>query len=260
VANPTLLTHTTTYARKTAADIQRYVARLAGVDASQFTADEDTLFWDLLNDELNEWRIVATKRFSEQTFTVTWDGVDSSVALPADFAESVTNHLWETDADGNKKGQVFLKSEADHQDGFVEGSHGADFNDLPYARIWREEASTRKRVLHIYPTPAENTVHRLDYYSYVEKITGDADVLEAPIAYHQAIQYGTAARWAELEGDDATATRMSTKRAEKLALLTAPVQQETKKRRRAMEFERDLGGYPAFTGADTPQVRGNLNS
>ncbi len=258
MANPTLFDHSTTVSRKTAADVQRYVARMLGIDADEFTADEDTLFFGLLNDEVLEWRVFGAKRYSEQRFEHTWDGTDSSVALPLDFAEALGGHLWEIDTNGNVRGRVHFQSEQEFTDGFVEGSHGADFNDLPYARLWREEDTTRKRVLHIYPTPGANTVHRLDYLAYTEAIALDADVLEAPIAAHDGIQYGVAQRWAVLDGDDAAAQRMGSQKAQKLLLFTAPANNETKKRRRAMEFERDLGGYPGLTGSDTPQVRGNV--
>lgn len=159
----------------------------------------------LINATLTRWRHLAKngRRWAEQDVTLTWVANDTRVVLPADFGELLGRHFWRLDADGDVIGPVDVIPEESFNDGFSDTMFALSdiwTGERPVARLYREEASTRKRVLWIYPQPAGGDKFKIVYLSEAELLVNTGDILEAPIAYNLLVAYDSAIEWMQLRG------------------------------------------------------------
>ena len=256
MADPTPLARTTELTRLTVADIKLFVARALGIDSADFTADEDTLLLDFINREVNEWRhlVQNTKPMGQEDITYEWAGGggtdpgtgDSSVELPASFAELEDDHVWVVDTDsGEPTTRIPVISRNTFQETFFEGENYIYTSANPVAYIF-QESTNRQRIIHFHPAPSDGTKIMVPYYAYANQVTADGSIIEASPDVHDGIRYGVTARWAELDGDDAARVRWLSSRLEKWSLYSNRAAREDKRSRWATPFT----GYPGLT--DTP--------
>lgn len=206
MADPTLLTHTTPYSRWTLGKVRDLAMMAVGGVVGDLNVTELGILDDLINATLNRWRHLAKngRRWAEIDTTITWASGNTREVLPADFGELVGRHIWRADSAGAVLGTVEVIPEESYNDGFDEGAYALSdiwTGENPIARLYREEASTRKRVLWIYPQPAAGDKFKILYLAEAEKLVNTGDVLEAPIAYNLLVAYDSAIEWMQLRGN-----------------------------------------------------------
>ncbi len=263
MANPTPKTHTTTLPRLTVDDIREYVAGLSGTTSAVLKADavRNARFLQMLNLEQERWRgiVVGVRGFAEFLKSYTWAGGggddpasgDSQVLLPADYAELVSGEIEELDSDGNAHMGITVLQGRDLEEGTVYGATPYDNTVVPVARLWGTNTANR-RILEIYPAPADDYKIRVPYYALAEKLVNDGDVLEAPIDAHDGIQEGVAGRYLLMYGDKEEALVHKALADGKIQEVLNPRRREVKKPGRARRFE----GYRDFRPDIPRTIRG----
>jgi hypothetical protein len=257
MTNPTPLTTTTPVARKTFLDIQKYVIFHVGLTPTDFSSAELDVVKGIINKVQHRHRATAKNVvWGERDTTLTWVADDTSQVLPADFSELIGRHIWRVDSSGDPLGRVEVVQEADYLDSYEDAESWYDGVDdeHPIARIYREEASTRKRILWIYPVPTTADKFKILYRSITEKLVNDADVLEAPLVLHDIIELEAAAEFARARGAGGKADELEALASRRLTDLRGAVD-ETQKPGRARNF--DELGYPSFRQGQPLERRGH---
>jgi hypothetical protein len=151
---------------------------------------------------------------------------------------------------------VEVLREADFLDSYEDAESWYDGVDdeHPVARIYREEASTRKRILWIYPVPTSADKFKILYRTIGEKLVSDADELECPLVLHDIIELESAAEFARARGATSKADELEALAMRRLETLRGAVD-ETEKPGRARFF--DEIGYPSFRQGQPMTRRGH---
>jgi hypothetical protein len=250
MANPTPLPRPTKLERLTVANIKTFVARALGIDSAEFTTDEDSIMLDLINRETNEWRhlVQNTKPIGQEELEYEWGGIeahdpasgDNQVELPANFAELQDDTIWYVNDEGNPETRIPIIDAQTFRETFYDGTNYLYTEATPVAFIY-QESDNSQRILHVYPTPDDGVKLVVPYYAYANQVTGDSSIIEASADVHDGIRYGVAARWAELDGDDAAVVRWASRRQSKWSLYS---------NRAGSRWVKPFDGYPGLT--DTP--------
>ena len=190
------------------------------------------------------------RRWAEDDVTLTWVAGDDSIALPASIGEIVGRHIWIVDSTNNQPlNMVELLREEDFNDGFLPQPGSTqdpitkwDGSDTPVARIYREETSTRKRVLWVYPRPDAGTLFKILYLSEASLLSSASDMLEAPTAYNYVIALGAAIAWLTARGSIEKVSLLKAEKRERESELVGA--RETDRPHRVRFF--DEIGYPGM--------------
>jgi hypothetical protein len=245
MADPTALSHTNVLARLTLEDILKYLARLVGVNYSDWDADELALAKRVVNEAMNESRNLApgARRFGEQQKLYdAWTADDTTIEVPADFAEWIAMYRVDSTDTDSVEAEIYLVPEERFRNMTIEGQNPYDEAHYPIARLWMESTSY-KRMIRIYPTPSAGDRFLLLYHSLIEELQDTSDVLEAPPAFQEVVKYLAAVKWLLPLGDDPAIARYERQIAIQTDRLQNPARREVKKPARA-EFFEDVSGYP----------------
>ena len=182
---------------------------------------EQAILDKLINESHNLYRHVTrnTKRWAEDSQTLTWVDGDDSIAMPTNFGELIGRHIWIVNSSGEPTQQVEVIPEETWMDGFYDQSNPGDDGvarwdgrEVPVARIHRHVDSTLARVLWVYPRPDAGTLFKIVYNRESEVLSSAADVLEAPVSHNFQVASAAAVEWLLARGDvekaGAVASRM----------------------------------------------------
>lgn len=257
MTDPTPVTHTLAVKRKTLQEVLDFVAFLCGLKESDFAtgSDERNILIDLINDEVEEWRILTPiKGIGEIEFDYEWAGGggedpatgDTKIRLPIDWAETVSGGtFWEIDKDGNRADTVHLISYEMFHQNFVQSQSAFDNIRTHVAIIHRVDSTDYRRICELYPAPSDGYKLRVPYKGQLERLVAVTDKLEAPTSIHRGIMYGSAVAF--LMTGRGASEKLDDYRSEKTritALWRSPEAREIKRVRRIRSFTEH--GYAAF--------------
>jgi len=244
MADPTLVSHASTYTRWTLTQIRDYVMLAAGGAWDDLNATEQGTVDLLINARHDAWRHLArnAKRWAEDSVTITWVSGDDSQALPANVGEVVGRHIWALNDDGDPSTVIEIVREEEWTDSMpTDGS-------TQVARLYREEASTQKRVLWIHPRPDAGDQFKLVFLSHASLLSDGADILEAPAQFNLLVGIDSAIEWLKLRGDREAAALLVGDRDRHLQELTGARETDRPARARFYDevgFEGSRQGAPA---------------
>src|SRR5262245_7484385 len=124
MANPTPLSISSPYGRKTMGDLRRFCCFAVGLTKDDpLSADENAVLNGTINDAVNNWRLdcKGLRGFAEGYQDITWIDGDDSVALNEEYAELRGRYIFRLNADGTPGDKVPLVDEEDRLTSFTGG-------------------------------------------------------------------------------------------------------------------------------------------
>lgn len=245
MANPTPLSVTSPYARKTLGDIRRFCCEAVGLKKDELSADENSVLNGIINDAVNNWRLACKglRGFAEAQADFTWISGDDSVALDDEYAELRGRFIYKLTSASEPADKIPIVDEGDYYDSFTGEQSTFENLTTPIARLWRE-STTRRRILTISPRPAAGDIFRILYWRHAEILVNDSDTVEAPQEACEGIQLESGSKWCVIRGSLEKANTFAALAGAQLSrLMGVPATEKSAPPRARFFTERGMGGY-----------------